>query len=334
LIFALFSLIATFRWKRRGEPFTPYQAGVILWSTWFLTLLIFFSAALFDHAYYMVTFAPAICALVGVGCVVMYQAYQARQGWRSWLLPGALTATALVQGAILLVYPELSKFLIPITLGLSLLIAIVLVVVRFVPRFPSTVLVRPFATISLAALLVAPTVWAALPLWAGMDTMNPLAGPSPSLNSLDRLTLLAHLLIPESAHAQPELEQFLLAHQGQARYLVATVNAPTAAPFILDTGRPVVALGGYDGFDQTISVQQVATLIQQGVIRYFLLPQVVALSDGTFIMQPTITRWVAAHCTLVPRSVVEPGSPGSQKTVDLGESATLLTQLFDCAAPR
>ena len=76
----------------------------------------------------------------------------------------------------------------------------------------------------------------------GNDTIDPLAGPPRAPSTL---TLIAHALLPESVHAQPELEHYLVEHQGQATYLVATINASTAAPFILDTGKAVIALGRF-----------------------------------------------------------------------------------------
>jgi 4-amino-4-deoxy-L-arabinose transferase-like glycosyltransferase len=312
-------------------------------------LLLFFSFALFDHPYYMVTFAPAICALVGIGVVVMYDAYRDQAGWRSWLLPIALFATVLVQGMILAPFPRWNHFLSPVIIGLILLLAVLLVVARLTPRLPRATLADPFVIASLCALLIAPTIWAALPLWSGTDTINPTAGPQPSVGIL---ALLAHAFIPESMHAQPELEQYLLAHQGQARYLVATMNASIAAPFILDTGKSAMALGGYNSFDQTISVQQVAKLVQQGQLRFFLLPTIAQFQlpgtsprefktikglllpsrlHGASIIQPAISQWVTAHCVIVPRSVVEPGIAGTNTTVSLGEGSTLPTQLFDCA---
>jgi hypothetical protein len=154
-------------------------------------------------------------------------------------------------------------------------------------------------------------------------------------------------------HAQPELENYLLEHQGKARYLVATVNASTAAPFILDTGKAAMALGGYDSFDQILSVPQVETLVQQGQLRFFLLPAIAqfqlpnvspstlkaidniiqpASLHGESIIQPAISQWVSAHCAIVPRNVVEPGTSGTSNTVSLGEGFILPTQLFDCAS--
>ncbi|HEY7417387.1 MAG TPA: glycosyltransferase family 39 protein [Ktedonobacteraceae bacterium] len=348
LLFAIFGLIVTWRWKWPRPPSTPYQQALLLWGTWFVTLLLFFSFALFDHAYYMVTFAPAICALVGIGGMAMYREYRAQAGWRRWLLPIALFTTALVQAVILTTYPRLSHFLTPLIVALSLLIAVALVTVRLIPRFSGKVLTSPFIMASLLVLLIAPAIWAISPPLFGADTIDPLAGPPRPVGAL---ALIAHSFIPESMHAQPELEHYLQENQGQARYLVAAMNANTAAPFILDTGQSAMALGGFSGFDQTLSVQQVASLVQQGDLRFFLLPsfahfQINGLSSrtlntikgilqpsslhGASIIQPAISQWVYAHCTLVPRSTVEPGTSGTSDTVNLGEGVTLPTQLYDC----
>ena len=350
LLFAIFSLIGLWRWKWPRQQLTPYQQGVFLWICWFITLLLFFSSALFDHPYYMVTFSPAIAALVGIGAVAMYRAYRTQTGWRSWLLPVALFATALLQGVILAAFPRWGHVLTPIVVGLGLLIAALLLVARLTPRLSRIVLAGPFVSSGLVILLIMPAIWSMLPLWSGTDTINPVAGPPQPVGILG---IIVHAFIPESVSVQPELKQYLLEHEGQARYLVATVNAPTAAPFILDTGKSAIALGGYNGFDQILSVQQVETLVQQGQLRFFLLPTFAHLQfdnvsphmlkiiqgilqpsslHGAALLQPAISSWVSAHCTLVSRNVAEPGTAGTNDTVSMGSGSTLPTQLFDCAS--
>ncbi len=74
---ALLGILAL-AWQRRprfrGIPeFSPQQHSLILWGVWLLTMAVFFSAASFFHQYYLSTLAPAICALFGIGIVVMWQ---------------------------------------------------------------------------------------------------------------------------------------------------------------------------------------------------------------------------------------------------------------------
>jgi hypothetical protein len=226
-----------------------------------------------------------------------------------------------------------------------------LLVVRY-SRLPRLDLATRFTALGLLAVLIAPAFWSALPPVVGNDTIDPLAGPP---RPPEMLTLVAHALLPESMHAQPELEHYLLAHQGQASYLAATINASTAAPFMLDTGKAVMAFGGFNGFDSILTEDQVAALVGRGTVRFFLLPSFASGLLDTFPaewrdafeqllrmqqvnqeqvplpIQPAITRWVNAHCQVVPRSVAEPELAGPATTVDLGETATFPTQLFDCA---
>src|SRR5260370_1223190 len=69
---ALLGMLAL-AWQGRPRPREdPQQQSLILWGTWLLTMAVFFSVATFFHQYYLSTFAPAICALFGIGVVVMW----------------------------------------------------------------------------------------------------------------------------------------------------------------------------------------------------------------------------------------------------------------------
>ena len=362
--FALLGLICTV--KRRGaeQVNSRRRTGLILWGIWFVTLFLFFSAALFPHAYYMVTFAPAICALFGIGCVEMYQQYHLKNGWRGWLLPIALVLTALTQ---LYIYnhtvtggefEQWSHWLLLALMVLCVLLAIVLIAARFIDvtiRLPRVSSITALVTLALLCLLVFPTIWSAFPLTIATDPANPTAGPKQPENFL---TIIVHAFIPENAEPQPELTNYLLAHQGQSRYLVAAVNAPTVAAFILNTDKPAMALGGYNSFDPILTASQVATMVRDGEVRFFLFPSFAHIdlshvppqlvkslkgfnskyngkdNKGETLIQGDISQWVTTHCALVPRSVAEPGIAGPSDTVDIGDNQSIPTQLFDCAQVR
>src|SRR5713101_5096790 len=116
---ALLGMLAL-AWQRRPRPREDrQQQSLILWGTWLLTMAVFFSVATFFHQYYLSTFAPAICALFGIGTVVMWRDYRSHDksgsyGWRGWLLPLALMLTALEQIHIILSDPSWGMWLIPL----------------------------------------------------------------------------------------------------------------------------------------------------------------------------------------------------------------------------
>jgi 4-amino-4-deoxy-L-arabinose transferase-like glycosyltransferase len=64
---------------------------------------------------------------------------------------------------------------------------------------------------------------------------------------------------------------YLEQHQGSATYLFATLDANSAAPAILATGKPVMALGGFTGSDPILSLDGLKSLIHNGTVRYFVV---------------------------------------------------------------
>ena len=50
------------------------------------------------------------------------------------------------------------------------------------------------------------------------------------------------------------LVKYLEANQGSAKYLFATVSSQTADAYIIVTGKPIMALGGFSGSDQILTL--------------------------------------------------------------------------------
>src|SRR5450755_967867 len=79
-------------------------------------------------------------------------------------------------------------------------------------------------------------------------------------------------------------------------YLVASSNEADA--IILATNQPVMALGGFSGSDPILTTAQLAALVQNGTVRYFLLGSNGG-GGGPGGGQSTLTTWVTQHCTTV-----------------------------------
>lgn len=54
-----------------------------------------------------------------------------------------------------------------------------------------------------------------------------------------------------------------------ARWPVATTNTRTAAPIQLDTDAPVMAIGGFSGRDNPITLQQFIDYTQDGTVQFY-----------------------------------------------------------------
>lgn len=261
---AVIGFIGAVWYARPRLPLDGRAQSLLLWGAWFLTTASFFSVAGFFHRYYLVMLAPAIAALCGIGAVALWRLYR-RGGLGAWLLPVALLVTAAVQVHILGDYPDWQRRLMPLVIGLSGVLALALVAGRLLRRMQ--VLRSPALALALGipALLAAPAVWAGVSVWNGTNSTLPAAGPSaggfgmPGGNGGRG-----------DASVNEALVQYLTENRGDATYLVATPSAMAAAPIILETGEAVMAMGGFSGGDPILTADDVAQLVRDGAVRFFL----------------------------------------------------------------
>ena len=356
-------------WQRRPRlQIDRQQQSLVLWGTWLLTMGIFFSVAGFFHQYYLTEMAPAIAALFGIGIVIMWHDYRL-PSWRGWLLPLALIATGLEQIHILSSYPSWSLWLTPATAILCTGGATVLIVLRIIQPIELSRDQRNFLisvlSIAILGLMITPTIWAAIPVIQNTQAQLPVAGPAqqgdfgnpggPPVNgNLGSPNGGPPLGSPGEASANMMLIKYLEAHQGNAKFLVATTSSMQADGIILATNKPVMSLGGFSGSDPILTTSQLETLIHQGTIRYFLLdsfgegqqPPSAFLENipkqyrdqlnqdrqrggGGFGggQQSSLTSWVTQHCTAVPTSQWQSAST----TTNNRPGTSGANQLYDCA---
>ena len=90
---------------------------------------------------------------------------------------------------------------------------------------------------------------------------------------------------------------YLIAHQGSAKYLVAATGSQTTAGIIIQTGKPVVTIGGFNGGDPAPTVSQLAAMVHNGELRYVLLSS--AGFGGRDGGNEALSTWVQQHGTAV-----------------------------------
>ena len=322
-------------WQRRLRlPLDRRHQALVLWGTWFLTAAAYFSVAGGQHRYYTVMLTPAVAALVGAGLVELWSDYR-NSGRSGWLLPLALVGTAALQAHILVSYEGWSPILTPLILGLCFIAAVVLVILPLESK-PKVGRYAAVATaVGILALLIAPTVWASYQVFQGPREADPLAGPPSSQNTQGDLTggnAPGGGQVPFGGGnpseappsddaagdafgrsvADPALMNYLLANQGDSKYLVAAARSSSADLIILSTDEPVISLGGYTGLDPVFTKKQLATLVNEGAVRFFLIP------DNQHM-----------NCKRVPRELWQ------SSTREQGEGPSTKAQaLYDCSAGR
>jgi 4-amino-4-deoxy-L-arabinose transferase-like glycosyltransferase len=272
-------------WKApilRPRQLSLQQRNVLFWLAWLIPMLVSFGAATLFHRYYTVMMAPAIAALSGIGLVRLWQAAVKRKR-SGWILFAAIPLMAIFAITIAWSYPQL-RMLFVLTIGgfaTASLIALALILLRqHVPNFISV-----FARITcLLALLAGPFAWSATPSIFGATGADPVAGPE----------LIHRQISDPEAMVDEKLTDFLMSHYVKGSFLVATPKAQASSPFILDTGLPILTLGGYSGSDPILSQYNLQLLAQKGAIKYFLVPKAAMLDKNS-----AYVKWVQQHCRII-----------------------------------
>ncbi|MEW6531016.1 MAG: glycosyltransferase family 39 protein [Thermodesulfobacteriota bacterium] len=317
---ALMGLVLTAFRARLRIPLTREQVSLLLWFCWAVSYgVVYTYAGGIMHLYYLATLAPPLAALAGIGVVSLWDRYL-QKGWSAVLLPATLLVTAAWQ-----LYIEASALgwkldttLNPIAAFTSLrerpsdwltwlhatLITGTLVASGALfalllggPRSETGRLRAASAlVVGLAALLALPFVWAL------SSVLAPSSGYLPSAD-------LARLVTTDGGpianyrnwfgyfSSDTRLSAFLKANRGNERYLLATSSVRLAAPLIINTGEPIMAIGGFDGLDPILSPEKMARMVEANQIRFVMLGDLSTISRrlGAEAALRPIADWVRAN---------------------------------------
>jgi 4-amino-4-deoxy-L-arabinose transferase-like glycosyltransferase len=305
---ALLGLVLFVVRERLRLPLALAQRDVLLWMGWVLTYAAVYSyAGGIFHFYYMLTLAPPLAALAGIAVVALYREWLTRS-WFTVLLPLALLLTAAWQlyvGSSALrgrfegwtrVVEDLLAAREPrgdwrAWLGIALVGGVVVAAALLIVRVPRVVAAGALA-LAVAAVLVTPSAWALSSVLVKGVAVIPSAD----------LTRLAPMDGGEGrARAAPmntgPLIAFLKANHLGERYLLATSSATLAAPLIIETGEPVMAMGGFHGLDPILTPERLARMVEAREVRFVMrgdLSPISAYMGGEAAGRP-ITEWIRAH---------------------------------------
>jgi 4-amino-4-deoxy-L-arabinose transferase-like glycosyltransferase len=381
---ALIGMLALLWQSRFRWPLNFRWQAAILWGVWLLTTGIFFSVASFFHSYYLVMVAPAVCALAAIGLVVLWKNYRELSDWRGWVLPIALVLTAAEQAYLLTAYGSDYTPLLLVELIVCILAAAVLTIARLRPtlRITPRMLLLPAVIVGMVALLLTPALWSFISISQTLNETLPTGGPAlagggafafggrgqrTGIGDLPGVAELAGFAGGRggggnggndfTSQVNQKLISYLEAHQGNSRFLVATLNSMSAEPIIIQTGKPVMSMGGFIGSDPILTQASLASLVQNGTVRFFLLQS----GRGGFNIdsiledlppatreqleeqfggggagfgafgggQSDLTSWIQAHCSVVSAQLwqnIDQSSTGST-----GGGLSQGQNLYDCS---
>ncbi|WP_329790088.1 glycosyltransferase family 39 protein [Lentzea sp. DG1S-22] len=270
-------------WFLRHAPRTDRtRAALVVWGGWVLV-----SGAVFSfmsgitHPYYTVALAPAIAAVTGIAGTELWRG-RAHLPVRAALT--AMVASTGVWSFILLDRtPAWTPWLRWVLLAVSA--AAVLALVFGASR-------TWLAGVLVAAALLGTSGYAAATAATTHSGSIPLSGPRSRQGGGPG---------PREGGSSTEVVQLLKATG--TRWAAATVGAQSAAALQLASGRPVIAIGGWNGSDPAPALDEFKALVAEGRVRYFVS------GGGGRGGDNEIASWVAAN--------FEATTVGSQTLYDL-----------------
>ncbi len=325
LALPMVGLVAYRPWRDEGHALSPRQIALVLWGLWLIPMAIFFSMAHFFNIYYLAMLSPAIAALAGIGVVTCWTNRE-QDEWLKWLLGGGIIATVVEQVSILSSVPFWNPWLIAmlgLLLGIFMAAWLGMLTLRSEPARTRKLLEAIAAVSLVCTLCFAPFLWTLSSIHPAADPIIPVSGPLSTTNA---------------GAVQPGPSAILIAYlkrnAGSTRFLTATVDAGTAIPIFLATRAPVMAMGGYSGFDPILTPATLAQRVSGHVVRFFYLPSSNLTTDQAMNLYPqagsipphftnALTQWVATHCEAVPLNAWDAMYPQTATKPDA-------MQLFDC----
>ena len=297
-------------------PLTEKHIGVILWAGWLLPTMAYFSitTGLF-HRYYLIMIGPPIAALIGITAWSLIKLWK-RSRWGGFGMLVVLTGiTILFEIYTIQNYPEYAGTITAATIALWIA-GIALLIFTSSRSFQGVAI-----GLVLASVLVAPFTWS---IHTTFNKNPDVALPTACADAMSNTTILTpnH----EGNLSTDRILEYILQYYDDGEYLLATLTVRSAAPFILDTGLPVLTFGGFTGSDDVVSVDEFADMIAAGKFRFVL---------GIPTQKRDITEWIFQTC-----SVAEvPGLPTPQTSAQeannnspYGRQGQQTEVLFDCGS--
>lgn len=259
------------------------KISLVLWITWLVPEFIYFSftTGLF-HPYYLTMMAPPVAALAGIGITIMWEFYKEGK-WKGWLLPIAFAVTGLTHMMMLSYFKSNLSAGVRNTIVIALIICFgasvilaVLKLLRLINEKDSVSikdgnnmkLSKIIATIATISILVTPFIGSSAAIIHSVNSSIPCAGLELLSNGSKNFggASFGKGNLVESS----KLISFLKSNKTTEKYLLAVASSQSADNIIIQTGEPVMALGGFSGSDKILTLEEFKELVKNGEVRYVL----------------------------------------------------------------
>ncbi|MCD1258932.1 glycosyltransferase family 39 protein [Paenibacillus athensensis] len=113
---------------------------------------------------------------------------------------------------------------------------------------------------------------------------------------------------PNAETYDPRLLSYVIAHNTGEAFLFAVNSATSASPYIIESGKAVMAMGGFSGSDPILTPERLEQLVADKQIKYFLIGE--GGFGGGREGSAELTAWIREHGKEVPREQWQSGNAG------------------------
>jgi 4-amino-4-deoxy-L-arabinose transferase-like glycosyltransferase len=312
---------------RATEDAAGKRSQLWLWLSWLVvTGLVFSFSKGIIHPYYTVALAPPVGALVGIGGVTLWS--HRDELWSRLTLAATALVTVLWSRHLLAASPSWNPWL----RTAILIVGVIVVAGLLVPPGwwrgrPSgvgrTVAAGTLVAGALVAGLAGPAAYSVATAATAHSGAIPSAGPSviggrgvgvgapPQIGARTSpgraMTGMQGGGLLNAGQVGSALTTALQTTASSYAWVAATVGAENASGYQLATGRPVMAIGGFNGTDNAPTLAQFKAYVAAGKIHYFIGGSGLGTQPGGFPgggpaaggggASSAITAWVEATYT-------------------------------------
>ncbi|MGL5414522.1 MAG: glycosyltransferase family 39 protein [Clostridium sp.] len=295
--FALLGILVGLIKEKNIFKFTNKRKVALLYLlSWFIPDFIYFSfSGGIAHTYYLTILAAPIAALASIGIIYSGKLYTESKKKSVFLGLGFLL-TIFFQGRMLIYYNEnLTETLKIISFG-ALLITFISIGIILLFRNIDSKFKKPLFIIGILGIMTVPLIGSGATLKYPLDGNAAEAGlqllPDKNIQEVSPNALIEKNI--------PKLINYLEKHETGEKYLLVTPTSIDTSPYaekiILQSKKSVMALGGFSGADNVVTLPQFKEMVKKGQIKYVLV-QNITLSPNN----QEIINWVKSTGTLVPR---------------------------------
>lgn len=277
LLISVYAIYLIFKksWKQKSENITLFYFALC-----FISMFIYFSFSNgVVHRYYLAMLATPIAALTGIGFWYLIKNNKK-------YIPIIYILIVLTQLYIQTLYFNWISLLIPIYIIITIVIFVFMIL--SLKKNKSNIILASY----MAIFLLLPAIWSLTPIIYGNNAQLPIAGPE----------LISQKNIFNSNNDLSSLITYLTENRNNADYLVATSSAMDyGSKLILESGEPVMALGGFNGGDSPLTTEEFENLVDKQVVNFAIISN--ENKSKKQVSNDNITQWIIDNGTIVDKNL-------------------------------